>query len=673
MKMNISDPLGGGNSLEELEAELARAETARDALLKEVAEYRRAFEIARDHAGVSVWTIDLRSGTIGIGTESCDLPLDEHLHPDDRDVLVQNASRLRPDQPDIRMKLRMKRSEGRWEWFRFDGFADQFGFDGRPLLLVGAGKNIIDEIIWEQNLAEDERLLDELLDNSVALLYRYDSGQSEIRYLNAPVKEHAIPDYTGTFEKMIEDGLKTVHPDDRDRIDAALGQIVANLKGNSATKALEYRRADLQGAYHWYYDVMTFIPDRINNVQTMLGSAIDITAFKEAEAMLRASEERYRLVTTLSSFLIWTTDLEMNFLYCSPAVYNMLGYTSEEIIALGPRKTLLPESFRVVARLAQEIRSQEAKQPDSFIPRCVHLWQRHKDGRAVLTEVAVSVIRDDARRLAGFCGVTRDITEFHQMREALRTSREMLENRVLERTAELLRANEYLRQEIERRRQVEMALLEMSEAEQRSIGHDLHDGLCQQLAGVMCLCEAARERFLEIRSIDAIQMGRIHDLLAGAVRYARSMARGLSPLFIDANGLSDSLEALAASSPIMFRVACSFSRMGKGRVEEPEQALNLYRIARMAVQNAVHDGNAAHIDILLKTTAKSVSLIVSDDGAPRATSIAPSDYGHCMIDYRMRIMSGNVVVKDRPGGGTVVRCVAPLRRPEKGNEDAAKD
>ncbi len=673
MNKSIIDPPGDENSLEQLEAELARAEAARDALLAEAASYRRAFEIAREHAGVSVWNVDLQARTYGLGGEPCTLLLDERLHPDDVKTLFREASRLRPEHPDVRVNLRMKGSDGRWEWFQFDGLAERFGHDERPLLLIGVRNNISDEMLWKQNMSEDEKLFDELLDNSVAILYRLDSGPNGVGYFNAPINIHAIPDRTGTFEKIIEEGLTTIHPDDRGRIDAALGQNVASLNGSSVTSVMEYRRVDLDGAYHWYYDVMTFIPDRMNSVQTMLGSAIDITALKEAEATLRASEERYRLVTTLSSFIIWTTDLDINYLYCSPAVLNMLGYTTEELIALGPRKSLLPESYRLVTRLAQDIRSQEEKCPGSFVSRNIQLWQRHKNGRAVLTEVAVSVVRDESGHLVGYCGVTRDITDFHLMKETLRTEREMLENRVLERTAELLRANEELRQEIERRRQVETALLEMSEAEQRSIGHELHDGLCQQLASVMCLCEAARDRLLEIGSIDAIQMGRIHDLLAGAVRYARYMARGLSPLFIDANGLSDSLEALAASLLLMYRVSCSFSHLGKARVEEPEQALSLYRIARMAVQNAVHEGKAAHVEILLKTTSKSVSLIVSDDGSPRATSTTSSEYGPCMIDYRMRTMSGSVAVKNRRGGGTVVRCVAPLRRLESRNDGVANN
>ncbi|HQG27289.1 MAG TPA: PAS domain-containing protein, partial [Candidatus Ozemobacteraceae bacterium] len=440
MNENIFDPLGDESDPERLEAELARAEAVRDALLAEAANYRRAFEIAREHAGVSVWNIDLQARTLMLGTESSVHSLDERLHPDDVETMFREVSRSSPDEPDVRMKLRMKGPGERWDWFRFDGLVERFDSDGRPQLLIGVGKNISDEILLEENLAEDERLLEELLDNSVAILYRHDSNPNGAGYFNSPLYLHAVPSCAGSIDKVIEEGLESIHPDDRERIDAALGQNMASLNGSQVTSVMEYRRADLKGEYHWYYDIVTLIPDRKNAVQTMLGSALEITALKEAEATLRASEERYRLVTTLSSFIIWTTDLEMNFRYCSLGVKNMLGYTAEEVIALGPRKTLLPESYRLVVRLAQEIRLQEAKRPGSFIPRYVQLWQRHKNGMAVLTEVAVSVVHDESGRLEGFCGVTRDITEFHHMKEALRTEREMLENRVLERTAELLRA-----------------------------------------------------------------------------------------------------------------------------------------------------------------------------------------------------------------------------------------
>ncbi|MBP7634070.1 PAS domain S-box protein [Candidatus Ozemobacteraceae bacterium] len=667
----VSDAPCTGNSLEELEAELARAEAARDALLREAAEYRCALDLARDFAGVTIWTIDLGSRTMSFGTNPCSLPLAGNLHPDDLDALLHDASRLRPDHPGLHMNLRIRGDGGRWEWLGFDGDVERFDPAGRPLFLAGIKKNISDEVLLERHLAEDRKLLEELLDNSLAILYRYNTERKEPIYVNPALMEYALPEYDKTFWQMIESGLESVHPDEREYVTAGFRRTVSNLK-SPTTFTLEYRRKNIQGEYRWNYDVITLIPDLRGNVQTMLGSAVDISNLKEAEATLRTSEERYRLVTTLSSSIIWTTDLEKNFTYCSPAVFDMLGYTPDEIIALGPRKTFLPESFRRIERLERDIQLQEAKPSSAFTSRVVQLWQRHKSGRAVVTEVAISVIRDESGRVSGYFGVTRDITGFHELKESLRTSREMLENRVLERTAELLRANEHLRQEIERRRQVEAALLEMSEAEQRSIGHELHDGLCQQLAGIMCLCEAAREHLLEIGSIDAIQMGRIHDLLAGAVRYARYMARGLSPLFIDVNGLSDSLDALASSAPMMFRISCSFSKSGKFSVEDPEQALNLYRIARLAVQNAAHDGNASHVDILLKTTSKSVSLVVSDDGMPRAVAVCPSDYGHCMIDYRMRTMAGSVFLKNRHGGGTVVRCVAPLRRHEKGEENAAK-
>lgn len=68
----------------------------------------------------------------------------------------------------------------------------------------------------------------------------------------------------------------------------------------------------------------------------------------------------------------------------------------------------------------------------------------------------------------------------------LRASRDQLERRVQERTREL-------RHEIAERERLERALLEVSEREQRRIGHDLHDSLCQHLTGTALAGQVLRK------------------------------------------------------------------------------------------------------------------------------------------------------------------------------------
>jgi len=656
-------------SVEALEAELSEAIAKRDALRDELAGVSRFLDRARESTGAEIWKIDLQKGMIGFGMGSCSFALEEQFHPDDLRTLLKKVAGLRRDQPEIQIELRLPGCREKRGRFRFCGRAETFDADDRPVLLVGVMVNIFNQI--QENSPLLQKQLWELLDSSFAIFYWLDISGSGYVYASPAAKEYFLPSEGQTYEGMMKKGLESLHPDDRQEIEAYIGRVLSKKSDHPVTNAFTYRRRNFRGEYHWFYDVMTFMPDRDGIFQTMLGSAIDITAQKGTESTLQIAEQRYSQLTRLSCAVIWSAGLDMHFDYCSPSIFDLLGYTPEEVIALGSEVTLLPESYGTVAGLIEDALTKEAREPGVVIPFRFEIWQRHKSGRAVLTDVAASMVRDDSGRLIGFCGATLDITESHRMKEILKKSREELQNNVLVRTEELARANENLRQEIERRRQVESALIRMSETEQRSIGHELHDGLCQQLAGVMCLCQAARERLLEIGSIDAIQMGRIHDLLGAAVRYSRYMSRGLSPLFADAEGLCSSLEALAVSSTAMFNVTCRFSRSGSCRVQDSEQALSLYRIAREAIQNAIQHGKAGRIDILLKTSSRRVCLIVSDDGCGRTAPLsAAPEYGLSMIDYRMRAMEGSVRMKNLRGGGMAVRCIAPLSRQTKGGGNA---
>src|SRR3989338_10917109 len=60
-----------------------------------------------------------------------------------------------------------------------------------------------------------------------------------------------------------------------------------------------------------------------------------------------------------------------------------------------------------------------------------------------------------------------------------------MERQVDEKTSELLENNKCLQAEIVERKKIEREILEITQEEQRRFGTELHDGLCQELTGIL--------------------------------------------------------------------------------------------------------------------------------------------------------------------------------------------
>lgn len=230
-----------------------------------------------------------------------------------------------------------------------------------------------------------------------------------------------------------------------------------------------------------------------------------------------------------------------------------------------------------------------------------------------------------------------------------------LERRVAERAAALTR-------EISERERVQEELLRVSEREQRRIGQDLHDGLCQHLAATALNCQSLREELSEQGVAGAARAQHIVDLLENSIRLSRQSARGLDPVAMDAEGLMLALEEVAATTTELFRVPCSFECESPVLIHDSEVAEHLFRIAQEAVRNAVAHSGATHISIRLETTEQGLELRIEDDGSGlgQRASTSPG-MGLRIMPQRARLIGAQFAVNARPGKGTIVTCLLPQR------------
>jgi PAS domain S-box-containing protein len=189
---------------------------------------------------------------------------------------------------------------------------------------------------------------------------------------------------------------------------------------------------------------------------------------RRAGEALRESEERFRSLVAAAPDGIALTDDQGTILEVNEAFVQMHGYGRDEMLG----KSFLEFIPRPETRARIEQALQVLYEVDGLPPREVIVTDR--TGARVPAEQAVSVVKDDSGKVTNFICVLRDIAERKRAEEELEEYRERLEELVVRRTAELMRANErlqreieerkwankQLQQEIEERRRAEKALLE---------------------------------------------------------------------------------------------------------------------------------------------------------------------------------------------------------------------
>lgn len=216
--------------------------------------------------------------------------------------------------------------------------------------------------------------------------------------------------------------------------------------------------------------------------------------------------------------------------------------------------------------------------------------------------------------------------------------------------------------------EVEKAILETVEEEQRRIGQDLHDGLCQQLTGIALLAKALAQKLSAVLPDESADASEISDLISRSIDQTRDLARGLSPVEIEADGLAPALQKLAFTIGRLYKISCEFAEdeiSGPQTRYPPLTATHLYRITQEAVNNAVTHGKARRVVIALAVQKDRGTLSVSDDGVgyPAQANERPG-LGLRSMRCRSRMIGARFHVSRGEGGGTLVTCSFP-HQPKK--------
>jgi len=332
-----------------------------------------------------------------------------------------------------------------------------------------------------------------------------------------------------------------------------------------------------------------------------------------AASALSDSRERIRGIVDTAVEGIITIDERGIIETVNPAAEKMFGYKAGEILGKNVN-VLMPSPYRQEhdRYVANYVSTGHAK----IIGIGREVLGRRKNGSIFPMDLSVGEMRLRGGRM--FTGIVRDITE---------------------------------------RKRLEEEIIAISGREQQRIGQDLHDDLCQRLAAIELMSRALEQKLEKKSRSEAAEAAKIAEYIRDAISQTRMLARGLSPVELEANGLMSALEELASNTEQRFKISCEFQCDERVLIDDNTVGTHLYRIAQEAINNAVKHGRATRVTISLGREGDKARLIVTDDGKGfSGTAPGSGGMGLRIMKFRAGVIGGSLDIRRANGCGTRVAC-----------------
>jgi len=326
----------------------------------------------------------------GSAEEIMGRPFTGFVHPDALSDLISNYNRRVSGEsfPSI-YETTMMRKDGTRSFVEIN--AGVIEYEGRPADLVIV-RDINDRKMAQDALSRNEALYRTLSEASNDLIFVV-GRNDRVEYVNS----YAASMVNKSINQIIGSPRSTLFPPDvainqKRALEAVFERGISVRSSSPLT---------FNGRMYWYDHILTPLKDPDNHVRSVLGISRDITERKVAEAALLQAEQQSRNFITAIGDIAWETDAESRFVYVSPQVETILGYTPDDLIGQTPFDFLHPDAVPLnknTFQAAVESRQKSVLHVSHWI---------HKDGHDVLLESNAIPKYDRHGSFLGFIGIDR--------------------------------------------------------------------------------------------------------------------------------------------------------------------------------------------------------------------------------------------------------------------------
>ena len=193
---------------------------------------------------------------------------------------------------------------------------------------------------------------------------------------------------------------------------------------------LELEAIHKSGKYFWVNIIAGFYFDSNNKMLGIQGRTRDITDKKNAEAALKDSEKKYRLLAENSVDVIWSTDMNLDFTYNSKSSEKLFGYSLEERKEkkIGITDLYAPYAINILQNSFNKRYKEYIEDPQLDRKIILELEAIHKDGHHFWVKINAGFYFDELGKVIGIQGSTSNITKEREFKHDLIVAKEKAED-----------------------------------------------------------------------------------------------------------------------------------------------------------------------------------------------------------------------------------------------------
>ena len=349
----------------------------------------------------------------------------------------------------------------------------------------------------------------------------------------------------------------------------------------------------------------------------------DITLSKQAEAALRESEERFRLVANTAPVMIWMSGPDKLCTYFNEPWLRFTGRSIHAELRNGWAENVHAEDFS--ACLETYTKAFDRREPFEMEYRL----RRHDGEYRWVLDLGNPRFQQDGS-FAGYIGSCIDVTERKLAEESL--------------------AN------------MSRKLIEAQEQERTWIARELHDDISQRITLVLVNLERLQKDFSPLATAVTQRLSEIQEHLSSLGSDIQALSHHLHSSKLEYLGLVAAAASFCRELSQEHGVEVAFHSESVPKQLPQEVALCLFRVLQESLQNAVKHSGSKHFEAWLKGTPTEIELTVRDSGVgfDPEEAMRGRGLGLTSMKERLNLVHGKLAVDSHLAEGTVIRASVPL-------------